>query len=172
MAPELGVRRADGGHEVTLGVVMSDQVRNHLSIGLGGEFGSIPLQPALERYVVLDDAVHDHVDAVGGVEVRVRVLLGHPAVCGPPGVADTGAGRGPLGHGHGAAARLIERIDHAVQRAQVADRANSMDPVSLQDRDAGAVVAAVLELLQPCQQQRTGFPGTNVADDAAHAFGS
>ena len=49
-------------------------------------------QLLLERDVVLDDPVDDDVDAVGGVEVRMRVLLGDAAVRRPAGVADSGPG--------------------------------------------------------------------------------
>ena len=62
---------------------------------------------SLEREVVLDDAVDDDVDAVGGVEVRVGVRLGDAAVRGPARVAD--AGRAPVGDGDGDRRRLVRR---------------------------------------------------------------
>ena len=37
------------------------------------------------------------------------------------------------------------------------------------ERDAGRVVAAVLEALEPLDEDRARLPGTRVADDAAHA---
>ena len=68
--------------------VLLHQVRDDLGIGLGDELVSFFLKLLLERQVVLDDAVDHHVDVVGGVEVRVGVLLADPAVRRPAGVAD------------------------------------------------------------------------------------
>ena len=121
VAAEVGVGRADGVDQVAV-VVVGDQVGDHLGVGLGGEHGAVVDQLLLERDVVLDDAVDDDVDAVGGVEVRVGVLLGDPAVGRPARVADPGSGvralgdrdaapgislarRGQLGIDRGAAAR-------------------------------------------------------------------
>ena len=58
--------------------------------------------------------------------------------------------------------------DRRPQGAQVADRAHRVDPVTGQDRDPGAVIAAVFELLKSPQQQGTYVSGADVADDAAH----
>ena len=110
-------------------------------------------------------------DAVGGVEVRVGVFLGDRAVGGPAGVADPGARLGTLGHRHrrgtllGAAAYGLDRL---AQRAEVPDRPHGVDPVALQHRDPSAVVAAVLELLEPGQQQWARLARTYVPDDSTH----
>ena len=61
------------------------------------------VQALLQRHVVLDDAVDDDVDAVGGVVVRVGVLLGHAPVRGPARVPDAGGGA-VRGRGHAAVA--------------------------------------------------------------------
>ena len=47
-------------------------------------------QALLQRHVVLDDPVDDHVDAVVAVVVGMGVGLAHTAVRGPAGVADAG----------------------------------------------------------------------------------
>ena len=96
VAAQLGVGAAHRLDEVAV-VVVRDQVRDHLGIGLGGELGALCDQPALERDVVLDDPVDDDVDPVGGVEVGVGVLLGDPAVGRPARVADAGPRLRPLG---------------------------------------------------------------------------
>ena len=79
--------------------MVGDQVGDHLGVGLRGEDRALLDQPGLERDVVLDDPVDDDVHLIGGVEVRVGVLLGHPAVGGPAGVPDARLGA-PLGHRH------------------------------------------------------------------------
>ena len=108
----------------------------------------------LELHVVLDDPVDDDVDAVVGVEVRVRVLLGDAAVRGPAGVADAGGGRRRR-DGDAAAVALGGRVDRGAQRAQVADGADRVEPALRLDRDARGVIPAVLELLET---RRAGSP--------------
>ena len=96
VAAKVGVGPAHGVDEVAV-VVVRDQVRDHLGVGLRGELGALGDQAALERDVVLDDPVDDDVDAVGVVEVRVGVLLGDATMGGPAGVADARSRHGPLG---------------------------------------------------------------------------
>jgi len=89
VALKLGVGPADRGCQVAaVAQVRGDQVRDHLGVGLAREDGALAAQPLAQRQVVLDDAVHDDVNAVGRVEVRVRVLLVDAAVRGPAGVTD------------------------------------------------------------------------------------
>ena len=99
----------------------------------------------LERHVVLDDAVDDDVDAVGRVEVRVGVLLVDAAVRGPAGVADAGRRRARRRRRR-AAVPPSPRGDGVAQVLEVADRAHGLDLAAGDHRDAGGVVAAVLEL--------------------------
>src|SRR6202008_5040456 len=55
-----------------------------------------------------------------------------------------------------------------LQVLQVADRADVVEPVVLEQRDARGVVAAVLEALQSRKQQRLRLAGSDVSDDPAH----
>ena len=73
------------------------------------------LQLVLQLEVVLDDAVVDDDDAAGAVAVRVRVLLGGPAVRGPAGVAD--------------AVDAVDRLDpdRVFEVRQLAGRAPQLD---------------------------------------------
>ncbi len=175
MAAHLGVGGADGLHEVA-GVVVGHQVGDDLGVGLGGEHGAVLHEARLEGDVVLDDPVDDDVDAVGGVEVRVGVLLGHAPVSRPAGVTDArprpigdGGGRGhwrgrrrlsgPLG---------VAPVDGRPQHAQVAHGAHGVDPVTVQDGDARAVIAAIFELFEAREEQGPGLAGADVSDDAAH----
>ena len=109
--------------------------------------------------VVLDDPVEDDRElAFVAAGQRVRVVLVHAAVRRPARVAEPGrrrssrSGRPPL---RGS--------------AEVADGADVLEPVVLEQRDPGRVVAAELEPLAAPQKQRLRRPATDVSDDPAHA---
>ncbi len=162
VALELRVRAAHRLTQVAV-VVLGDQVRDHLGVGLGAELAAVREQALLERDVVLDDPVDDDVDAVGAVGVRVRVLLGDAAVGGPAGVPDAGRGR-PLGDrdSAGVAGELL------AQRREVADRPHGVDPLVGDHRDAGGVIAPVFEPREPGQQEVARRTSPDVPNDAAH----
>ena len=101
-----------------------------------------------ESRVVLDDAVVDQRQAAGAVDVRVGVALGRAAVRGPAGVADPG-GR--------AAGRVVDRTPSA--RPACPSRGWRQTPSRRLQRDAGGVVAAVLEAGQTLEEQRQGRVG-------------
>ena len=103
----------------------------------------------LELEVVLDDPVDHDVDAVVRVVVRVGVLLGDAAVRRPAGVADAGRRR-PVAVGDGAV--VASAVDGVAQAAEVADGAHGAQLAVLEQGDARGVIAAVLELLEPGQQ--------------------
>src|SRR5581483_9487866 len=107
--------------------------------------------------VVLDDAVQDdcQLAPVAGGE-RVRVLLRHGAVRRPACMAE------PRRRHRAVRTRCLDKV---LQRA---DRAHVVETVLLAQRDAGRVVAAVLEPLQSLQEQRLRRPATDVSDDPAH----
>ena len=78
-------------HRVLEAVVLHlalDEVRDDLGVGLGDERVPLALQLLLQIEIVLDDAVVDDDDLAGAVAVRMRVLLGRPAVRRPARVAD------------------------------------------------------------------------------------
>ena len=91
------------------------------------------LELALQIEVVLDDAVVDDDDAAGAVAVRMRVLFGRAAVRGPAGVPD--------------AVVAVERLggDDIFEPRQLAGAPPQLDRAVAHDRDAGRVVAAILE---------------------------
>jgi len=103
------------------------------------------------------------------VGVRMRVALAHAAVRGPARVTDAGA---RLGERDGRLRGLFRhrrlRGYRGPQRLQVPDRAHGVDAVAVQDRDARAVIAAVLKLFQPGEQLLTNRASADVADDATH----
>ena len=96
----------------------------------------------LQLEVVLDDAVVDDDDAAGAVAVRVRVLLGRPAVRRPARVADA------------VLARRAARGDDVLEPRQLAGAAPQLDRAVAHDRDARRVVAAILEPPQPVDENR------------------
>ena len=162
---QLGEGGADGGGEVAV-VVGGDQVGDDLGVGFGGERLALGLEALAQLRVVLDDPVENDVDAIGAVAVGVGVLLGHPAVRRPAGVGDSG-GRGLGGDGDPATALVVVGQRRA-QVGEVADRSHAVDPAVLDDRDARGVVAAVLELLEPRDQQVAAGATSDVSDDSTH----
>src|SRR5580693_5034854 len=105
----------------------------------------------------------------------MSVLLAHAPVRGPARMADAGC-RGARGDRDGGPAGRVAVRAHArlvagqlgLQRAQVADGAHRLDAVLGDHRDAGAVIAAVLELAQPGEQQIARGTLTYISDNAAH----
>ena len=117
-----------------------DEVRDDLGVGLGDEAVALLLELPLQVEVVLDDAVVHDDDLSGAVAVGVRVLLGRPAVRRPARVAD--------------AVLAVERIDGEdfFEPRQLAGAAPQLDRAVADDRDAGRVVAAILEPPQPVDE--------------------
>src|SRR5262249_22219567 len=87
---------------------------------------------------------------------RVCVLLVDGAVCGPPCVTEPVVRAGVVGAG-----RFLQVL-------QVPDCTDVVQPAVLTQCDAGRVVAAVLEALEPAQQQVLRWPASDVSDDPAH----
>ena len=119
-----------------------DEMRDDLGVGLGDELVALVLQLLLQIEVVLDDAVVDDDDPAGAVAVRMRVLLGRPAVRRPARVAD--------------AVLAVDRRgrDHFLEARELAGAAPQLDRAVADDGDAGRVVAAVLEPPQPVDEDR------------------
>ena len=109
--------------------------------------------------VVLDDAVEDDRE-LGRVAAgeRVRVLLGDAAVRRPARVAE--ARRRGRAVRSGAGLQVLER----------ADGADVVEPVVLEERDPGGVVAAVLQALEAMEQERLALTRSDVSDDPAHGL--
>ena len=127
VAAQARVGEPDGLLEPVAVEVARDEVGDDLGVGLRREDGAGVEQLLLELHVVLDDAVDHDVDAVGGVEVRVRVLLGDAAVRGPARVAD--AGRGGRGEHRDGALAVAALLDGGAQVREVADGADGLEAV-------------------------------------------
>ena len=138
-------------------VELLDQVREHLGVGLGHEAVPLRDQHLPQRRVVLDDAVVHDRDVAGAVGVRVRVAArsGAPCVaqrvCAMPVVAC-----------------CPSRLSCA-SSAAILPAAFWIDQPAVGDqRDAGRVVAAVLQPLEPVQQDGERLPRPDVPHDPAH----
>ena len=137
--------------------VLLDQVGDDLGVGFGAEHVAFRFQLMLERQVVLDDAVVHHHQVALAIAVRVSVLFGGPAMRGPPRVAD--------------AERAIHRAqtDGIFQIAQFALGAAHGQVVILAiDRQPRRIIAAVLQPLQPLQNDRHRPAVPDITDDSAH----
>ena len=66
-------------------------MHHDFGVGLAGEFGALLFQRQAQFAKILDDAVVDDGDVVGGM--RMRVVLGRLAMGGPAGVADAAEAR-------------------------------------------------------------------------------
>ena len=146
VTPELAESLADRLRQIPV-VVALDQVRNDLRVGLGGELVALGGQIAPELGVVLDDPVEDDVDLVLAVAVRMRVLLGDPAMRRPPRVAEAD-GRRRSRNRDGAARAGQLPLQGRAQVRQIADRAHAVDLAVRDHGDPGGVIACN-ELLSP-----------------------
>jgi hypothetical protein len=156
MALELFVRLLHRLDEIAV-VVALDQVNDDLGVGLGVERVPLGLERALQLAEVLDDPVQDDGELrVLAADERVGVLLGHAAVRGPAGVAEAGRGDGAV------------RAGRLAEEGEVSHRADVVEPVVLEEREPGRVVAAVLEPLEAVEQKVLRRSPTDVSDDAAH----
>ena len=97
----------------------------------------------------------------GAVGVRVRVLLGGAAVGGPARVADADACPS-TGCSRRSASRFLMRP--AARRI--------CSPSGAEHRDARRVIAAVLERLEPVEDDVDRALVPDIADDSAHGVGS
>jgi hypothetical protein len=69
---------------------LANQVRKHFRIRLGEEDVAPADEFFAEMLVVFDDPVVDESQLPGGIQMGVRIFRGHPAMRGPPSVADAG----------------------------------------------------------------------------------
>ena len=150
-------RAADGSLEPVAPQLALYEMRDDLGVGFGFEPVPVAQQLLLQVEVVLDDAVVDEDDSAAAIAMRVGVLLRRPAVGGPSGMTD-------------AVAPAVDRIrpDDLLEARELAGAAPHLDVAVAHERDAGRVVAAILEVAQRVDQHRDDRLGADVANDAAH----
>ena len=149
-------QRCAHGLDQVAAEMMSDELGDHLGVGLALEDDAFGFELPLERGVILDDAVMDNGDGAVAADVRVCVDIVCRAVRRPARVTDADtAGRWAL-------LQVCHKIgDAAGPFPQVHVRAG-------QRRQAGAVVAAILEPAKAFDENWFRLFGTDVADDATH----
>ena len=138
-------------------VRLLDQVGDRLGVGLGGERVTAGFEPVAQLAEVLDDPVVDDRDPAGAVAMRVRVEVVRPAMGRPPSVGEAEGGvRRPVG-------------DRRLEVDQLAGPLLDEEVPGVVDQgDARRIVAAILEPLEPLDEDGARLSRTRVADDAAH----
>ncbi len=136
--------------------VMMNPVRDDLGIGFRGKEISQRFEPRTQRLVIFDDAVVDDGNPVAGY-VRVGVFGGGNPVGGPACVrnADVAADGGG-----------VERF---LKDLHLAHGAQAGEPPRLEYRDAGRIVAAILQPAQSLHQNGDCIAFRDHTDDSTHA---
>ena len=136
----------------------SDELGQHLGVGLGRELHAVGRELGAQAVGVLDDAVVHHRDLFGRVDLRMRIGLARLTVGGPPGVRDAGA-------------RRVASVGHGAQVRDTSQRLRTRQRVAVDDGQACRVVTAVFQALQTLEQggdRRRRISGPDDGDDAAH----
>jgi hypothetical protein len=155
-----GVKKAAlaGGRRGFLGVVVGDEIGQHLGIRFGVERVALGLEKFLNRRVVFNHAVVNEGDHAVAAQVRMGVGFGDAAVGGPTRVADAG----------GAAKAVLGRL--LGESVDPPDPPHEFEPAILLDGDARGVIAAIFEALQAFEQDGGCLLTANVAYDSTHKF--
>jgi hypothetical protein len=133
-----------------------DQVGDHLGVGVGGEAMPLGLQALLDGEVVLDDPVVHDDEAARAVGMGMRVLVGGAPVSGPPRVADA-----DIPPQRALAQEPLQHLDPA-------GGAPDLEAVRAHHRDARRIIAAVLELLEPFDDDVDRALVSDIPHDSAH----
>ena len=159
-ALDLRKRRTNGVGQVA-GVRVLDQVREGLRVGVGAEHVPARLEAVAQLAEVLDDAVVDHGDGAGAVDVRVGVQVVRAAVRRPARVGEPDPRvRRPVQERR----RKVGQLPRPLLDEELARLGDERDP--------GRVVAAILQAPEPLEENGSRRPGTRVPNDAAHAVES
>ena len=135
---------------------MLDQVGEHLGVGLRLELVAVGAQPLLDLEVVLDDPVVDDDERALAVGVGVGVLLGRTAMGRPARMADAErTGQRPF-------------AEDPLEHLEPAGGAPHVERAVAEDGDARGVVAAILEPLEPLDDDTDRALPTDVPDDSTH----
>ena len=170
-------RDAVGAHDVRAGlaqgvddvaltlrgsICLLDEMRDDLGVGIASELMAAPLEFLAQLGEVLDDAVVHDGDPAVAAHVRVRVRHARLPVRRPTRMTDT-AGRGVVATRELA----LEAIDLA-HAAHHVEACRTRAGVAVLQRHAGRIVPAVLEALEPREQDVLGRIRSGVSDDSAH----
>src|SRR5581483_4810256 len=141
-------------------LLLLDQMRDDLGVGVRGEGVSSLLQPGSKRWEVLYDPVVDDRYPPPAVDVRMGVHIVRHPVGRPPRVADPDA-----------TGRSVVSLERPLELPELADALD--DPqLSVEQRHPGRVVAPVLEAAQAGQDDGERLLRPDIPDDAAHGRSS
>ena len=153
-------RRAGGGICGAALIGLLDEVGEDLGVGIALEHVAAARELLAQLGEVLDDAVVHHGDAAVAAGMRMRVGHAGASVRGPARVADAARRARVDIHELGLQARnLAHAADHVEHGAPA---------LGALQRDARRVIAAVLQALEPGDQDVLRCVGTGVTNDAAH----
>ncbi len=138
--------------------LFGDQVSDNLAVGLAFKPAPARAQRLAQLAEVLDDAVVDQREALGGM--RMGIGRSRRAVSGPAGVGDAG----------GAGSGIARQLDHQVR--QLARRAAAHQLAGVDRADPGRVVAAILHAAQAIDEALRHGLLADDADDATHGCGA
>ncbi len=134
-----------------------EQMGDHFGVGLGGEGVPFRFQLGPQGEVVLHDPVEHDGEAPGAVGVGVGVLVRGATVGGPARVGDTDGGT------------VAHLMKYGFEAIQVAHRMQQFEPAFTDERDTRRVIASILELPQPPEEDVPAGTVPHVADDPAHS---
>ena len=138
-------------------IVLGEQMWQDLAVGLAAKLHALLLQQLAQGRMVLDDPVVHHGQAAGRIRVRMGVLVRRAAVGGPAGV----------GNAQGAFL-AVPAGQLRLEFHNVADRLDYAHLLAAMNGHARRVVTAVLQTLEPLDQNRLGLPLAKVCDNTAH----
>jgi hypothetical protein len=114
-------------------------------------------QLIFQRLIIFDDSVVGQGKPPTGVKMRMSIFIGHFAMGRPTGMADP------------------ERARYRFPRNQLGERGDSPRAfprldlmMSIDDGDAGRVIAAIFEAPKPIEQNRRRFRAPDITDNSAH----
>ncbi len=132
------------------------EMRDHLGVGLGGELMALFLELGPQAQIVLHDAVEHNGEPSLAVRVRMGVLVGRPAVGGPPGVS------------YAYSPPVAEIGEDRFEIIEIADGMEQLEAALVDYGDARGVVSPVFELAQASKEDVAALSVTDVADDPTH----
>jgi hypothetical protein len=130
---------------------------DHLGVGVGAKCRALFLELIAQFAEVLDDAVVNHRNPVGGM--GMRIAFGRSAVGCPAGVTDADV----------SSKRLTRESGFEI--AQFTLGSTTTEPSAFQSGDAGGVIAPIFEPLEGVDEPGCDRLTPENADDSAHASG-
>ena len=118
--------------------LFGDQMNHHFGVGLAFESAPARFQFTAQRFEILDNAIVHHRDRAAGV--RMGIVHRRRAMGGPAGMRDAGGPGSRLSH------QLFGQI------LQLALGPAAIEPAIMHGTDAGGIIAAIFQPLQPFDQ--------------------